>query len=234
MKEDITWQYNEFTQVGKDYSKLEEVAEYDARHSDFRDMEEESIAILDSLGIGDDDTLIDFGSGTGVFSILAAQRCKTVHAVDVSKAMLNYARIKAEKAGVANINFHHGGFLTFVADGPPIDFITTTFAFHHLPDFWKGIALKRIFNMLRPGGRFFNHDAVIEEDQAIENIDALIEKLGEAGGNFMREDAEDHFRKEFSTYDWIMDGLLTRTGFEIDSKKIEDGVIASYYCSKCV
>ena len=146
--------------------------------------------------------------------------------------MLDYAKTKAEKGGVANIAFHHDGFLTFEHDGPPTDFITSTFAFYHLPDFWKGIALKRMFKMLRPGGRFFIHDAIIEEDNAIGNIEALVEKLGEAGGNFMREDAEDHFRKEFSTYDWIMDGLLTRTGFEIDSKEIEDGVIATYYCTK--
>ena len=233
MKKDITWQYNEFTQVGKDYSDQKEVAEYDKRHSDFRDIVGESNAVLDTLGVDKDDVLIDFGSGTGIFAIQAALRCATVYGVDVSQAMLDYARTKAAKAGVENINFHHGGFLTFEHDdGPPADFITTTFAFHHLPDFWKGIALKRLAQMLKPGGRFFIHDAIIEEDNAIENVEALIEKLGTAGGNFMREDAEGHFREEYSTYDWIMEGLLTRTGFEIDSKAVENGVIATYYCTR--
>jgi ubiquinone/menaquinone biosynthesis C-methylase UbiE len=220
MKDKIGWQYNEFTQVGKDYSRQDEVADYDARHSDFRDIEGEGSAALDSLGVGKNDVLVDFGSGIGIFAIQAASRGARVCAVDVSEAMLAYAKNKAEKAGVANINFCHGGFLTFEYDGPAADFITTTFAFHHLPDFWKGIALKRIYQMLKPGGRFFIHDAVIEEDNAIENISALIDKLSSAGGDFAREDAEGDFRKEYSTYDWVMDGLLTRAGFTIDSKEI--------------
>ncbi|MEN8136024.1 MAG: class I SAM-dependent methyltransferase [Thermodesulfobacteriota bacterium] len=232
MSDEIGWQYNEFTQVGKDYSNSDEVEEYDSRHSDFRDIEGESNAVLDTLGAGEEDILIDFGSGTGIFAIQAARRCSQVYAVDVSQAMLDYARTKAEKSGVVNIKFYHSGFLNFKYYGPPVDLITTTFAFHHLPDFWKGIALKRMALMLKPGGRLFIHDAIIEEDNAIENIAALIEKLAAAGGNFMREDAEDHFREEFSTYDWVMDGLLTRTGFEINSKEIEEGVIGTYYCTK--
>ncbi|MBU0673036.1 MAG: class I SAM-dependent methyltransferase [Proteobacteria bacterium] len=230
MKDTIPWQYNEFTQVGKDYSKPEEVEDFEARHSDFRDLEGDSNAVLDLLGVSENDILIDFGSGTGVFARQAAQRCRQVHAVDVSQAMLDYARNVAIRAGVTNIEYHHGGFLTFEYDGPPVDYITTTLAFHHLPDFWKGIALKRMYTMLKPKGKLFIHDGVIEVDGAIDNITALIDRLGEAGGEEMREDAEEHFRKEFSTYDWIIDGLLTRAGFEIESREIVDGVMASYYC----
>ncbi len=232
MKENLTWQYNEFNQVGKDYSKQEEVAEYEARHSDFRDIEGESNNVLDSLGVGKNDILIDFGSGTGIFALQAASRCKMVYAVDVSKAMRNYAKTKAEKAGVSNINFSLGGFLNFEIEEETVDFITTTFVLHHIPDFWKGVALKRLFKMLKPGGRLYIHDVVIQKEKAIENIQALIEKLAEAGGNFMREDAEGHFREEFSTYDWIMDGLLSRSGFEINNKDVQDGVVITYHCTR--
>lgn len=228
----ITWQYNEFEQVGKDYSKPNEVEMYDSSHSDFRDIEKESNAVLDTLGIGESDVLIDFGSGTGTFAIQAALRCATVYAVDVSQAMIDYARIKAEKAGVTNIKFCHGGFLTFEYDGPAVDFFVTTFAFHHLPDFWKGIALNRMYHMLKPGGQLYIHDVILEEHGAIENIAALIENLAAAGGDFLQQDAEGHFREEFSTYDWIMDGLLSRAGFVIKSKNIQDGVIGTYYCAK--
>lgn len=232
MKDILSWQYNEFKQVGKDYSTLEEVQQYDSRHSDFRDIEKESNDVLDNLGIGENNVLIDFGSGTGTFVIQAALRCAKVYAIDVSQAMINCARNKAEKAGITNIDFFHSGFLNFEYDGPAVDFITTTFAFHHLPDFWKGIALSKMHSMLKPGGQFFIHDAIIEEHRAIENIAALIEKLTAAGGNFLQEDAEGHFREEFSTYDWVMDGLLTRSGFVIKSKNIQDGVIGTYYCAK--
>ncbi len=232
MNDQITWQYNEFKQVGKDYSTPNEVEMYDSSHSDFRDIEKESNAVLDTLGVSENDVIIDFGSGTGTFAIQAALRCATVYAVDVSQAMIDYAQIKAEKEGVSNIEFCHSGFLNFKYDGPAADYITTTFAFHHLPDFWKGIALHRMYHMLKPGGQLFIHDGIIEEHNAIENIAALIEKLTFAGGDFLQLDAEGHFKEEFSTYDWIMDGLLTRAGFIIKSKNIHDGVIGTYYCDK--
>jgi len=232
IKDEITWLYDEFNQVGKDYGKVEEVAEFEARHSDFRDLEGESTKVLDNLGVGKDDVLIDFGSGTGVFAMQAARRCRQVHAVDVSQAMLDYAKGKAEQVGLANIEFHHDGFLTFECADASADFITTTLALHHLPDFWKGIAMQRLHAMLKPGGKLFIQDGVVEVEGAIENINALIDMLDKAGGKEMRQDAEEHFRLEFSTYDWIMDGLLTRAGFAIDSKMIDGGVMAYYYCRK--
>jgi putative AdoMet-dependent methyltransferase len=232
MKDRILWQYNEFEQVGKDYSLPDEVKMYDHSHSNFRDIEKESTNVLDALGIGKNDVVIEFGSGTGTFAIQAARRCAKVYAVDVSQAMIDCAKIKAEKANVSNITFCHSGFLTFQYDGAAADVIVTTFAFHHLPDFWKGIALNRMYNMLKPGGYLFIHDAILEQNNAIKNIAAFIEKLATAGGDFLQKDAEGHFREEFSTYDWIIDGLLARTGFVIKSKTIQDGVIGTYCCIK--
>lgn len=232
MKNRIPWLYNEFNQVGKDYSSPDEVEMYDSSHSTFRDIEKESNTVLDTLGIGGNDVLIDFGAGTGTFAIQAALRCAKVHAVDVSQAMIDHVKIKAEKADISNIEFYHSGFLTFEYDGPAADFIATTFAFHHLPDFWKGIALSRMYHMLKPGGQLFIHDAILEEHHAIDNISALVKKLAAMGGDFLQQDAEGHFREEFSTYDWIMDGLISRAGFEIRSKNVQDGVIGTYYCTR--
>jgi putative AdoMet-dependent methyltransferase len=58
------------------------------------------------------DVLIDFGSGTGTFAMAAARRCARVHAVDVSQAMIDYAKAKAIGAGISNISFSYAGFLT--------------------------------------------------------------------------------------------------------------------------
>lgn len=228
----IPWQYDEFQQVGTDYADMDEVAMYDSRHSDFRDMEAESIQVLDSIEIKNTDVLIDFGCGTGTFAILAAKRCQNVHAVDVSQAMINYAGAKAVQNGVSNIKFHQAGFLTYEHEGQPVDTIVTTFAFHHLPDFWKGIALKRLGAMLKPGGVLYMHDVIMEEANAIENIAAFIDTLSIKGGQSMKEDAERHFKDEFSTYGWVMDGLFSRSGFSIRSKVIDSGVFGTYMCVK--
>jgi cyclopropane fatty-acyl-phospholipid synthase-like methyltransferase len=227
-----SWQYAEFQQVGTDYADTAEVARYDSRHSDFRDLEVEALRVLDAIEIRNTDVLIDFGSGTGTLAILAARRCRRVHAVDVSGAMIEHAGAKAAGQGVANIEFHQAGFLTYEHNGPPVDGIVTTFALHHLPDFWKGIALKRLGAMLTPGGRLYMHDVILEEPDAIENIAAFIDMLAKKGGASMKKDVERHFKDEFSTYDWVMDGLLGRAGFTIRSKNIDGGVLGTYLCVK--
>ncbi|MEN8140843.1 MAG: class I SAM-dependent methyltransferase [Thermodesulfobacteriota bacterium] len=232
MKNHLSWQYDEFKQVGKDYADGEEASNYDARHADFRDMEAESNKVLDTLGLKMGDLLIDFGAGTGTFAIQAARRGARVFAVDVSQAMIAQAQSKAAGAGQDSIEFHQAGFLTYSHEEQPVDAIITTFAFHHLPDFWKGIALQRLNRMLKPAGQLFIHDVIIEEANSLENISALIDRLSAAGGDFLKEDAEGHFREEYSTYDWVMDGLLARSGFTINSKEMDGGVIGTYLCRK--
>lgn len=232
MKSPWKWQYNEIRQVGKDYSQPEEVEVYDKSHARFRDVVKENDNILDSLGIGTGHLVIDIGAGTGTFAVQAAARGAGVYAVDVSRAMLDYARTRADEAGVSNIEFCRAGFLSLEIESETVDFIITTFAFHHLPDFWKGIALTRMHDMLKAGGKLYIHDVIIEEKDALENIEAVIEKLAETGGDLLKEDAETHFREEFSTYDWIMDGLLSRAGFIIEEKEITDGLMATYVCQK--
>lgn len=233
IEKNVPWQYDEFRQVGTDYGEKTEVEKYDSRHSDFRDMEAESLQILGAIEVKKTDVLIDFGSGTGTFAILAAKRCRSVHGVDVSAAMIEYAKARAGRHGVSNIEFHKAGFLTYQHEGPPVDVIVSTLALHHLPDFWKGIALKRLNAMLKPGGTLYIHDVIIEEPGAMDNITAFINTLAMKGGKSMKEDVEKHFKDEFSTYDWVMGGLLTRSGFSIRSKNIEGGVLGTYLCRKC-
>ncbi len=230
MNTKISWEYDEFRQVGKDYGDEEEVAIYDARHADFREVEAENARILKILSLKPDGVLIDFGSGTGVFAIQAARSCARVHAVDISQAMLDHARTQAALSGITNIRFHHAGFLNYEHEGSPVDAVVTSFALHHLPDFWKGVALKRIHTIMKSGAQLFIHDVILEDEDVLGNIAALIEKQAAAGGVFLREDAEMHFREEYSTYDWVMDGLLTHSGFTIVNKQIDDGVIGAYLC----
>lgn len=232
MSQAFSWQYDEFRQVGTDYGSKAEVESYDSMHANFRDMEAESKHVLDSLAVTRSSALIDFGSGTGTFAIQAARRCAMVYAVDVSRAMIDCAKAKATEAGSGNIEFHHAGFLTYVHRDPPVDAIVTTFALHHLPDFWKGVALKRLHGMLKPDGRLYIHDVILEEAHALENIAALVDKLAAAGGTMLREETVRHFRDEYSTYDWVMDGLLSRSGFRIERKHVDAGVLGTYICTK--
>lgn len=232
MNEYPSWQYDELKQIGKDYDSMAEVEVYDLRHGRFRNVQKENEDILKSLDVQPEQVIIEFGAGTCAFSLQAARQCARVYAVDISAAMLEYAKGKAEKAGIKNIEFCHAGFLTYSHAEPPVDAIVTNTAFHHLPDFWKGLALQRMRGMLKPNGQLYLSDVIFDDRNVNENIEKFIEKLGNAAGPDMRRDVEAHIRQEFPTYDWIMDGLLERAGFSIISKVFQDGVIGRYVCRK--
>jgi ubiquinone/menaquinone biosynthesis C-methylase UbiE len=226
------WLHDEFRQIGKDYGSNDEIAVYDESHAKFRDVHKESNELLDTLSVKPGESLIDFGCGTGVFAIEAARRGLKVIAIDISPAMLSYAKSKATELGVGSINFVESGFLNYQHLSGPVDYVTTSFAFHHLPDYWKTIALKNIYKILKDSGRLYIQDVVIEEENSIENINSFIESQEQLGGEFLRVDAIEHFRDEFSTYDWVLEGMLERAGFTVDSKESISSLVARYFCAK--
>ncbi len=228
------WFYNEMKHSGVDYSDLTQVQAYDEKHQKFRDYEKASQAIIDRLGLGPGDTVIDMGAGTGAFALCAARICKTVYAVDVSQAMVDYARQKAERAGLKNIVFCHGGFLTYEHAAESADALVSVAVLHHLPDFWKLVGLSRASEMLKPGGRLYLFDVVFPSD-----ITGYEARFDDWISSFARDvdpdfavEGETHIRDEHSTYDWIMEGLLERAGFCIDSAEYADGFGATYICTK--
>jgi len=189
MKSSPTWQYDEMKPVGKDYANVSEVEKYDAFHSQFRNIEKDNEAILNRLSVQKNQIVLEFGTGTGAFAIQAAKCCEKVYAVDVSQAMLDYAKNKAITNGVSNITFCHGGFLTYKHKDAPVDFVVTSFALHHRPDFWKAVALQRINSLLKKGGKLFLADVVFSEEDYMVNIAKWIAQIKSLGGKGLIEAA---------------------------------------------
>jgi hypothetical protein len=86
--------------------------------------------------------------------------------------------------------------------------------------------------MLKDQGQFYLRDVILQEDNALNNIQNLIDHQNQMGGDFLREDADGHFRDENSTYDWVIDELLHRAGLSILERLYERGVIGEYFCRK--
>ncbi len=162
----------------------------------------------------------------------AARRCAQVHAVDISPAMLDYTEWKAQQEGLTNIVCHRGGFLTYVHAGPLLDAVATSMALHHLPDFWKQKALNRLGGMLKPGGRLYLADVVFSEENVEANLSAWIGQLTAQAGPDMADDIVWHIRREYSTFTWILEGMLARAGFRIDQFEYTGGVLAKYFATK--
>jgi ubiquinone/menaquinone biosynthesis C-methylase UbiE len=228
------WQYDERKFAGVDYSRSDEVAAYDRMHQKFRDYAKSTDEIIRRLSLNADSTVIDLGSGTGAFALHAAKKCRTIYAVDISAAMLDYCRRQAETEGLTNIVFCHGGLLTYEHPAESADAAVCVAVLHHLPDFWKGIALTRCGRMLKPGGRFYLFDIVFpsHELHLDEKIDAWIGAIATMADARLAAEAVVHAREEFSTYDWIMEGILTRSGFHIDHAEYGPGFQTAYVCTK--
>lgn len=228
------WQYDEMKHCGVDYSNQAQIEVYDKRHQRFRDYEKESLAIIDRLELGADDTVIDIGCGTGAFTLCAAKSCKKMYAVDVSKAMLGYCKQKAQKTGLNNIEFCHGGFLTYEHCSEPVDSIVSIGVLHHIPDFWKLIGLRRIAAMLKNQGKFFLGDVVFSFDVTDYELvmNEWVKSVAQNVGPEFGAEVETHACDEYSTFDWIMEGMLEKAGFEIEHRDYRDGFFASYLCIK--
>ncbi len=227
------WYYDEFKQIGVDYTDLEEVQAYDLRMQKLRDIESEFNNIQELLKIKNSDLILEIGTGTGELALKFSANCRKVVAIDISKKMIDFAKMKAERQKKTNIEFYNAGFLTYENYDEPFDVIVTQLALHHLPDHWKMIALRRIYAMLKEGGKFYLRDVVFPS--LISDYDSYFNKiitdLKNSAGDKLAEETEIHIREEFSTLDWIMEGLLKNTGFCIEAVKF-DGFIACYLCKK--
>jgi putative AdoMet-dependent methyltransferase len=233
-RRDPGWRFDEMKSCGAKFNNKFCAYRYDKLHGRFRDYKRESEEIMSLLALEPHNTVMDMGCGTGAFTIHAASYFKKVYAVDISQAMLKCARKKAAGAGLDNIEFCHGGFLTYKHPAEPVDAIVSVLVLHHLPDFWKLVALRRLGQMLRVGGKLYLFDVVYSFDFA--NYEPcckrFIKSLVDRTGDEMKSAMESHLSQEYSTFGWIIEDMLEKAGFEIDKADYKDDFFAAYLCTK--
>ena len=189
---------------------------------------EPDLALLRNRGLGSESTVVDLGAGTGVFAFAAARCARRVVAVDVSPAMVETWRQKS----APNVECVQAGFLTYEHSGAPADFVFTRNALHHLPDFWKSVALTRIASMLRPSGVLRLRDLVysFEPGDAAAALEAWIATGGsDSSAGWTQGELRAHVRDEHSTFGWILEGMLERAGFAVEEARYDGSKIFADY-----
>jgi SAM-dependent methyltransferase len=218
--------FDELAHAGPEHLDPVHVAAYDDK-SAFDAADE--VELLRRHGLREGATLVDLGAGTGTLALAAAGACARVVAVDVSPAMVAAMREKVARARVTNVDCVQAGMLTYEHRGPPADVVYSRNVLHHLPDFWKLVALERVASLLRPGGTFRLRDIVFSFDAG--DAESHLRNWFENSGNWRREELEAHLRDEHSTFTWLLEAMLERARFEIRDADYDDRrVFARYVC----
>ena len=217
-----SWLLDEVRHAGAEHLDDGYVAAYDVKSpTDWSGQ----VAELQRLGIGADSTVVDLGAGTGTFAEAIRPHVKRVVTVDVSPAMVRELQARGFDAVQA-------GFLTYEHSGEPADVVVTRNALHHLPDFFKALALERIASMLRPGGVFVLQDLIFSFEPR--NASAAVNRWLEAATTdpakgWTADQLAEHVRTEFSTYTWLLEPMLDRAGFDIRERELSASEIYTRY-----
>ena len=220
------WYPEERDHAGPEHLDDEYVAGYDAKTQ--LDLEA-ALELLRRHGLDADATLVDLGCGTGMLAAAAASEAARVVGVDPSPAMLDYARRRSDL-----VEWVEAGFLTYEHEGDRPQLVHSRNALHHLPDFWKGVALVRIHDLLAPGGVLVLRDMVYDFEPA--EVDSEIEEWVAGGAaspaeGWTRPELEEHVRNEHSTFAWLHESLLEHAGFGILERQVGRAIYATYVCT---
>jgi len=227
------WYPDELAYAGEEHLDERYVETYNRKsaHDHSGDLE-----ILNSMGLNAESVVVDLGSGTGTFALAVSPHCRRVVAVDISPAMLAYLAAEATEAGIDNVEIVRAGFLSYQHEGDLADIVYSRNVLHHLPDFWKAVALTRVANMLKPGGVLLLHDLVynVEPDEIEPTIEAWLANARETPDEgWTRDELETHVREEYSTFSWLHEALLERCGFTIREAIYRPSrTYAAYVCVK--
>src|SRR6201990_3194232 len=131
--------------------------------------------------------------------------------------MLALANIQAPHRKLS-IRTQSAGLLSFAYRPESYDLIVSEFTLHHLPDFWKAVAMSRIFRALKPGATFYLRDIVYASmPDAVERDVEQWADYQIKNHDFSRDSVVTHMRDEYSTFGWVMERMLTDVGFTLVS-----------------
>ena len=230
------WRLDELASAGRENLDASHVALYDEKEDAGAAAE---VELLLRLGLDERSTVVDLGAGTGQFTLAVAQRCRRVVAVDVSPVMLARLQDGLARAAVVNVDVVAAGFLSYEHSGDPADVVYTRWALHHLPDFWKALALARMRAVLRPGGVLRLSDVVYSFDPRdaevrLEQWCATATAVATGENAWTRADVEEHVRDEHSTFTWLLEPMIERAGFHIEDRSVSADQVFAEYIARAV
>ncbi len=139
--------------------------------------------------IGEGDTVLDLGSGAGNDAFVArALVGETGHVlgIDMTEAMIEKAKMNAQKLGYANVEFRLGDIEEMPVENDTIDVLISNCVLNLVPD--KERAFREMFRVLKTGGHFSVSDIVLEKPLPIGLQEDAIMYVGCVSGALKRSE----------------------------------------------
>lgn len=135
-------------------------------------------SVLELVDAAPDDRVVDLGAGTGLLALALAPSVEHVVAVDASAAMLQRLDQRAAGYGLANVEPLVADLRSLPLPDEAATLVVSNYAFHHLDDSSKELALAEARRVLAPGGRLVVCDMMFSLSLARRDRAIIRSKLG--------------------------------------------------------
>jgi putative AdoMet-dependent methyltransferase len=179
---------------------------------EYREVFENYDKILETVAIKSNNTVLEFGVGTGNLTEKLISLGRVVYGVEPSKVMR-----EKTKARFKDLNLYDGDFLNFPELRGKVDSIVSTYAFHHLTDEEKDTALKLYSTLLGDQGKIVFADTAFVNEEHREERHRIVKEQG-------YENLFADLKREYYTTLEILERLFEKNGFQVSFEKMNSYV----------
>ncbi|PHA00879.1 SAM-dependent methyltransferase [Bacillus pseudomycoides] len=147
--------------------------------------------------------ILEFGVGTGNLTNRLLAAGNTVYGIEPSQEMRTIAKQKLPQ----DVLITEGDFLNFVIPSH-VDTIVSTYAFHHLTDKEKNVAIAKYSQLLNKGGKIVFADTIFVDQEA---YDKTVESAQKQGFHQLANDLQ----TEYYTRIPVMQSIFENNGFQV-------------------